>query len=80
MKTTTAFRAYTARRKNESAEKAKSLGFLVRSLNKDGSVSKAPLTEASLRYNTFADRDAAEARRVQLEKMNPGSRYVVTSV
>jgi hypothetical protein len=80
MKTTTAFRAYTARRSNESIERAKSLGFLVRSLNKDGSVSKFTPSANEWRLNAFADQDAAEARRVQLEKMNPGSRYVVTNV
>jgi hypothetical protein len=77
MKTTTAFKAFAAKRRNESIEQAKSLGFLVRRLNKDGSVSKSTPSANEWKLDAFADQDAAEARRVQLEKMNPGSRYVV---
>ncbi len=53
---------------------AAALPFVVRSVNKDGSVSKARPNPA---YDYFATRDGAEKRVGELAKMNPGSRFVV---
>lgn len=74
MKTTTAFSALARRREERSRE---GLRFLVRSLNKDGTPSRAPLTDADWRLNAFATEDGAEARRLQLEALNPGRRFAV---
>lgn len=74
MKTTTAFRAYSAARARKSFDEKE---YLVRSLNKDGSISKMVLSHNERRLNAFECAEAAERRREQLEKMNPGSRYIV---
>jgi len=74
IKTTTAFAAYSASRARKSFDAKK---YLVRRLNRDGSVSKMPLSHNERRYDAFECADEAERRRVDLEKMNPGSRYIV---
>jgi len=51
--------------------------FMVKSVNKDGSISRMALTRSDWQLNAFVDESTAEARRVQLEAMNPGSRYAV---
>jgi hypothetical protein len=68
MKTTTAFRALEAGRKDRSdAERP----WVIRSVNKDGSVSKAqPMARCS---NEFL----ANVKVAYLEKVNPGCRFVV---
>jgi hypothetical protein len=80
IKSTTAFSAFANKRRNELAQRAKALGFLVRRLNKDGSVTKMALTETDWLYNAFSDKEAAELRRQNLESMNPGSKYTIIEV
>jgi hypothetical protein len=53
---------------------------MVKSVNKDGSISRMALTRSDWQLNAFVDESAAEARRVQLEAMNPGSRYAVVAL
>ncbi len=74
IKTTTAFTALNARRAGERNAKMK---FLVKKLNKDGSVSRSAFTEQDWRFNAFESVHDADARRIQLEDMNPGSTYIV---
>ena len=77
MKTTTAFRAYaTARRERSNEGKS----FMVKSLNKDGSVSRMAPTASNWQLDAFATEAEAEARREQLEGMNPGRRFTVVPV
>lgn len=71
MKTTTAFKALTAKRAREYADRNT---FFVRALKKDGSVSQARVDPT----NMCSTREAADARRAEMERLNPGSRYVVT--
>ncbi|MCU0650180.1 MAG: hypothetical protein MUF00_19490 [Gemmatimonadaceae bacterium] len=81
IKSTTAFRAYAHARTKRALEQATATArFMVKSLNKDGSVSRMALTRSDWQQNAFVDESAAEARRAQLEKMNPGSRYVVVAL
>jgi hypothetical protein len=80
IKSTTAFSAFSAKRRNESIEKARALGFLVRRLSKDGTVTKMALTETDWLYNAFSDKEAAESRRQNLESMNPGRKYTIIEV
>ncbi len=81
IKSTTAFRAYAnARAKRSSEQAAATARFLVKSVNKDGSISRMALTPSTWRLNAFADEAAAEARRAELEAMNPGSRYAVVAL
>lgn len=47
--------------------------FVVRSLNKNGSVSKMAPSE----YDYAKTRDAADARAAELVRLNPGTRYIV---
>lgn len=77
IKTTTAFRAYTHARQ-ERAKDAKN--FMVRRLNKDGSISKAPLTQSDWQMNAFSNEEDAKSRVTQLESWNPGCRYVIVPV
>lgn len=74
IKTTTAFAAYSAARARKSFE---TKTYLVLELNRDGSVSKMPLSANARRTNAFECAEAAERRKEQLEKMNPGFRWVV---
>ena len=76
-KTTSLFKSFNGRREGiRNASKS----FMVRPLTKKGVPSKAPLTKSDWQFNAFSDRDAAEARVVKLEEMNPGSKFVVTEV
>jgi len=68
------FHALNARRRNERNAR---LTFLVKKVNKDGSVSRMAFTEMDWRYNAFEARDAADARAVALAALNPGSKYAV---
>lgn len=79
IKSTTAFRAYAAARARRSVEHA-TARFLVKSVNKDGSISRMAPTPSTWRLNAFADEAAAEPRRAELEAMNPGSRYAVVAL
>ena len=74
MKTTAAFAALQARHAGE--RNAKKL-FLVKSVTKSGEVSKARFTETDWRFNAFETSDAAAARVIALEALNPGKRFVV---
>lgn len=81
IKSTTAFRAYAAARTNRSVEQtAATARFMVKSVNKDGSISRMAPTPSTWRLNALVDEAAAEARRAQLEAMNPGRRYAVVAL
>ena len=53
---------------------------MVKSLNKDGSVSRMAPTASNWQLDAFATEAEAEARREQLEGMNPGRRFTVVPV
>lgn len=74
IKSTTAFRAYTSMRANQAKATKR---FLVKSVNKDGSISRMAPTQTAWQLNAFEEADAAEARRAELERLNPGSRFAV---
>ncbi|HLV65508.1 MAG TPA: hypothetical protein VKY73_06835 [Polyangiaceae bacterium] len=81
IKSTTAFRAYAAARARRSVEQtAATARFIVKSVNKDGSISRMALTPSNWRLNAFVDEAAADARRAELEAMNPGRRYAVVAL
>ena len=77
IKSTTAFRAFEAARANR-ANAAKS--FMVKSVNKDGSISRMAPTKLSWQLDAFATSEEAEARRAKLEEMNPGQRFAVVGL
>lgn len=77
IKTTTAFRAITARRHDESNARKT---HVVKSVNKDGSISKAAFTTQDWQQRSFTSAEAAEARRIELERLNPGSRFAVVAL
>ena len=52
--------------------------FLVRRLTKSGNVSRRRFTAIEWQLDAHTTRDAAERRRLELERLNPGSRYVLT--
>ena len=81
IKPTTAFRMYANIRARQSIERAAaSARFMVKSVNKDGSISRAkPIWDAWLR-DAFAIIEDAEKRRADLEAMNPGSRFTVVAL
>ena len=54
--------------------------FMVKSVNKDGSISRMAPTRNDWKYDAFATAEDAEKRRAQLEAMNPGSRYAVVAL
>jgi len=76
MKPTAAFRALQAKHWTDMVS-TKTL--LVKRLNKDGSVSRARFTSAEYRLNAFTAEQTAEAnaRRLELERLNPGTLYCV---
>jgi hypothetical protein len=76
MKTDTAFRALAAGRADRARAKN---NFLVKRVNKDGSVSQMRFTDADWRFNAFVDQADAEKRARDLEALNPGKRFVVVS-
>lgn len=77
MKTTTAFAALNANRATRRNEQMK---FLVKKLNKDGSVSRDTFTAIDWQFNAFKTQDAAEQRARDLEVLNPLSKFVVVNV
>lgn len=81
MKTTTAFHAYANIRARRAIERvAATARFMVKSVNKDGSISRMAPTRNAWEYDAFATAEDAERRRAQLEAMNPGSRYAVVAL
>ena len=81
IKSTTAFRAYANARANRAIDQAAATArFMVKSVNKDGSISRMALTTSNWRLNAFVDEAAADARRAELEAMNPGHRYAVVAL
>ena len=81
IKSTTAFRAYADARATRSIEQAAATArFMVKSVNKDGSISRMAPTRNDWKYDAFATAEDAEKRRAQLEAMNPGSRYAVVAL
>ena len=77
IKPTTAFRAYRAASRARANE---GKSFMVKALNKDGSVSKMAPTASNWQLDAFVSAEDAERRRTQLEAMNPGRRYAVVGV
>lgn len=77
IKPTTAFRAYRAASRARANE---GKSFMVKALNKDGSVSKMAPTASNWQLDAFVSAEDAERRRTQLEAMNPGRRYSVVAV
>lgn len=77
IKPTTAFRAYRAASRARANE---GKSFMVKALNKDGSVSKMAPTASNWQLDAFVSAEDAERRRTQLEAMNPGRRYSVVGV
>ncbi len=78
MKTTTAFHAYANIRARRAVERAAATArFMVKSVNKDGSISRMKPTRGDWRYDAFATIEEAEKRRAALEAMNPGLRFAV---
>ena len=77
IKPTTAFRAYRAASRARANE---GKSFMVKALNKDGSVSKMAPTASNWQLDAFATEADAEARREQLEGMNPGRHFTVVPV
>ena len=81
IKSTTAFRAYANMRAKRSVEQAAATArFMVKSVNKDGSISRMKPTRDTWLRDAFATVEDAEKRRVQLEAMNPGSRFTVVAL
>jgi hypothetical protein len=77
IKATTAFRVYAnARRNRAKATKH----FMVKSVNKDGSISRMAPTRTSWQLDAFATAEEAEVRRAKLEEMNPGHRFAVVEL
>ena len=77
IKPTTAFRAYRAASRARANE---GKSFMVKPLNKDGSVSKMAPTASNWQLDAFVSAEDAERRRTQLEAMNPGRRFAVVGV
>ena len=81
IQSTTAFRAYADARAQRTTEQAAATArFMVKSVNKDGSISRMAPTRNDWKYDAFATAEDAEKRRAQLEAMNPGSRYAVVAL
>jgi len=53
---------------------------MVKSVNKDGSISRMTPTRAEWQCDAFVTLEDAEARRAKLEEMNPGSRFTVVAL
>lgn len=80
-KSTTAFRAYADARAKRSVEQAAATArFMVKAVNKDGSISRMAPTGSDWKYDAFATAEDAEKRRAQLEGMNPGRRFAVVAL
>ena len=77
IKSTTAFRAYAdARAKRAIEQAAATARFMVKSVNKDGSISRMAPTRNDWKYDAFATAEDAEKRRKQglrfFDPPNPG--------
>ena len=68
------------RAKRATEQAAATARFMVKSVNKDGSISRMAPTRNDWKYDAFATAEDAEKRRAQLEAMNPGSRYAVVAL
>ncbi len=71
------FNAVQEKRQNASNA---TKNYMVRSLTKDGQVSKARLTQADWQFNSATTMEEAETRKADLEALNPGRKFVITSV
>jgi hypothetical protein len=81
MKTTTAFHAYANIRARRAVERAAAAArFMVKRVNKDGSISRMAPTPNDWRHDAFATAEEAEKRRTALEAMNPGLRFAVVAL
>lgn len=81
IKSTTAFRAYSNARAKRSSERAAATArFMVKSVNKDGSISRMAPTRNAWQRDAFATAEEAEKRRAELQAMNPRSRFAVVAL
>ena len=81
IKSTTAFRAYAnARAKRSNEQAAATARFMVKSVNRDGSISRMKPTRDTWLRDTFATADDAEKRRAYLEALNPCHRFAVVAL
>lgn len=74
MQRETAFKILNANRQDRARAKN---NFLVKSLNKDGSVSRARFTAVDWQFNAFVAEADAEKRARALEALNPGKKFTV---
>lgn len=72
-----AFRALNARHADEAHAK---LAYVVKKINKDGAVSRAPMTASDWSLNAFATHEAAVARVAALCALNPNMTFVVVTL
>lgn len=54
--------------------------FVVRRVNKDGTISKARLTPSDLRFLAFPTEEQAQVKILYLRKANPSKRYVIAKL
>jgi hypothetical protein len=81
IKPTTAFRMYANIRARRAIEQAAATSrFMVKRVNKDGSISRAKPTRDDWRHDAFVTAEEAEKRRAALEAMNPGLRFAVVAL
>ena len=81
MKTAPAFPAYAKIRARQTIERiAATARFIVKSVNKDGSISRAKPTRDTWLREAFVTAEEAEKRRADIEAMNPGSRFTVVAL
>ena len=73
----TDFYAMNARR---NAQRNATKTHMVKSVNKDGSVSKMAPTRSDWQLNAFTNSEAAELRARELESMNPGRKFAVVAL
>jgi len=70
-------RAFSALNSGRKAQSRARYNFVVKSVNKDGSISRAQLTDSDWQLNAFVTEAEAQKRAEQLESMNPGRRFAV---
>ncbi|MGD9749440.1 MAG: hypothetical protein AB7W59_00430 [Acidimicrobiia bacterium] len=83
MRTHTPKYAFTALNACRANERNAAKTHMVKSVNKDGSVSKMAPTELTWKLDAFGGEGAeakAEARKAELERLNPGRRFVVVAL
>jgi hypothetical protein len=54
--------------------------FMVRALTKAGTVTRLATTASDWQLNAFSEMGPARERQAELEKLNPGKKFVIVSV